>query len=299
MKRSVKGPTSIGSRCKHAIAFAALAICTIKGVQAQTAAFTADRTAGCFPITVAFTDASTGNINSWSWDFGNGKTSNIQNPQVQYTEAGTYTVTLQVSNGSQSDTEVKTGYIVVHSYPQVDFSFDKTSGCSPLTVHFTNLVSETSGIITSWQWVFGDGGTSNVANPSYTYYQAGSPSVSLKATNVYGCESTNTKVSAIDVFGPDVQFTPSATTLCQVPSLIQFDNQSTGLGVLQHHWNFGDGQTSDEMSPSHSFTEVGVFTVRLTTTDAQGCVSFKEVEIFAGAEGGLDFSPSLLKLCIG
>ncbi|HEY0653443.1 MAG TPA: PKD domain-containing protein [Chryseosolibacter sp.] len=266
---------------------------------AQTAQFSADKTSGCFPVTVNFTDASTGGVNSWTWNFGNGNGSSLQNPSAVYTQAGVYTVSLTVSNGVQSDSEVKTGYIVIHGYPTVDFSFDKSSGCSPLQVQFTNSVNQSNGSITSWQWVFGDGGTSTQPNPSYTYHQPGNPTIALRATNVHGCEATQTKISAIIITGPTTSFTPSATSICQVPANIIFTNQSTGTGALTYLWNFGGGATSTQTSPSHTFTQGGSHTVRLTTTDAQGCSSYHEIELTAGTEEGLSFDPMPKQLCIG
>ena len=77
------------------------------------AGFTADLTSGPVPLTVNFTDQSTGDITSWSWDFGDGATSTEQNPSHTYTDAGTYTVSLAVTGLCGSDTEVKANFITV------------------------------------------------------------------------------------------------------------------------------------------------------------------------------------------
>ena len=77
------------------------------------AGFTADLTSGPFPLAVNFTDQSTGDITSWSWDFGDGATSTEQNPSHTYTDAGTYTVSLAVTGPCGSDTEVKANFITV------------------------------------------------------------------------------------------------------------------------------------------------------------------------------------------
>jgi PKD repeat protein len=82
---------------------------TCRGMPAPTAGFSADPTSGCAPLTVRFTDSSTGDPTSWSWTFGDGGTSNLQNPSHTYTNPGTYTVGLTVSNDCGEDSE--TGYI--------------------------------------------------------------------------------------------------------------------------------------------------------------------------------------------
>ena len=76
-------------------------------------AFTADKTSGEAPLTVKFTDQSTNGPTSWAWDFGDGTTSTLQNPEHIYTEAGTYTVKLTVSNADGTDVMIRTAYITV------------------------------------------------------------------------------------------------------------------------------------------------------------------------------------------
>ncbi len=83
------------------------------------AAFSATPTVGTAPLTVAFTDQSTGAVNGHSWDFGDGGTSTSRNPSHQYTGAGTYTVTLSVSGPGGTDDEVKTGHVRVEPQPEI------------------------------------------------------------------------------------------------------------------------------------------------------------------------------------
>jgi len=86
---------------------------TVSEFESPGADFTADLTSGPVPLTVNFTDQSTGDITSWSWDFGDGATSTEQNPSHTYTDAGTYTVSLAVTGPGGSDTEVKADFITV------------------------------------------------------------------------------------------------------------------------------------------------------------------------------------------
>src|SRR6476646_6505595 len=108
----------------------------IISIQAQdpVANFTADNTSGCGPLRVAFTDQSTGDPDSWSWDFGNGQLSILQNPTITYTQPGTYTVRLIVKNASGIDDEIKTDYITVFASPTAAFTANLKTACVPAAV---------------------------------------------------------------------------------------------------------------------------------------------------------------------
>jgi beta propeller repeat protein len=171
--------------------------------------FSASPTSGAAPLTVRFTDLSTGGPTMWVWDFGDGpipmdasctgdNCNNVANPVHTYTAEGTYTVTLTASNLQSSDTRVKTGYITVGSSPSfmADFTASPTSGNAPLAVKFTDL---TVGGPTMWAWDFGDGTTDMVGSPTHTYTNSGVYTVSLSASNQYGNADTETKVNYITV----------------------------------------------------------------------------------------------------
>jgi PKD repeat protein len=155
------------------------------------------------PLTVQFTDQSSNGPTSWSWTFGDGGSSTAASPGHTYTAAGTYTVSLAVTNGDGSDTETKTGYITVTDPvqpdpPVADFSGTPVSGDYPLAVQFTDLSSNGP---TSWSWTFGDGGSSTAANPGHTYTAAGTYTVTLTVSNPYGSDS-ETKAGYITVTEP-------------------------------------------------------------------------------------------------
>ena len=165
------------------------AFVTVNG-NPPVAAFTGSPTSGTVPLSVSFTDQSTNIPTSWSWTFGDGGTSTAQHPIHEYTTAGTFTVTLTVSNAWGSDGETKTGYVTVtqagQTPPDAQFIGTPTTGSKPLTVQFTD---QSTGNPTSWSWTFGDGGTSSLQNPSHTYSRKGSFTVTLTATNANGSDS--------------------------------------------------------------------------------------------------------------
>lgn len=167
--------------------------------------FSADVTTGPAPLTVNFSDASVqgdgGPIESWSWSFGDGTGSSLQNPVKTYGSPGIYTVSLTVTDASgATDTEIKTQYVTVTAAPQVQFTADVTSGPAPLTVNFTDETSAQGGAtLTSWSWDFGDGATSTAQNPSHTYSAAGYYDVTLTVTDNNSSSSSLTKTDYIKV----------------------------------------------------------------------------------------------------
>ena len=165
--------------------------------QAPVAAFSASPTSGNTPLNVTFTDSSTGSPTTWSWNFGDGTSATVKNPVHTYSTAGSYSVTLKVSNSAGNNTTTKSSYIKVTAknttnatIPVVSFWGSRTSGTAPLTITFTDASTNTP---TSWYWSFGDGTYSTVQRPRHTYSKAGTYSVTLKASNAAG---TGTKTRA-------------------------------------------------------------------------------------------------------
>ncbi len=125
-----------------------------------TAQFVGTPTSGNSPLTVNFTNQSTGGATSWSWNFGDSGTSTAQNPSHQYTVAGTYTVTLTASNACGSDQEVKTNYITVTSTP-VNIALNKTATAS--STSGTNVAGRAVDGSTSTFWRSGSLSTNTIA----------------------------------------------------------------------------------------------------------------------------------------
>jgi PKD repeat protein len=226
-------------------------------------------------------DTSTDFPTTWNWTFGDGNTSTLQNPSFTYTTAGSYTVTLTVTNALGSDVSSETGYISVSASataPVASFSGDPSAGTAPLSVEFTDTSTNSP---TTWTWDFGDGGTSTSEEPTHTYTAAGSYTVSLTAANNAG-SNVSVQKNTIDVsaapaaqstFAP-VSTPTSAPALSKVsftgtptsgaaPLTVQFTAKSTGTPALWA-WDFGDGGTSTEQDPSYTYTIPGTYTVTLT-----------------------------------
>ena len=162
---------------------------TAPATAAPVANFTAGPSSGVVPLTVTFTDTSTGNITSRSWNFGDGTTSTATSAAKTYPNPGTYTVTLTVTGPAGSNTATKT-ISATAAVPVASFTATPRSGTAPLPVAFTDT---STGSITTWSWSFGNGVTSTARNPVYTYPTAGTYTVSLTAN---GPSGTNTKTQS-------------------------------------------------------------------------------------------------------
>ncbi|MCB9261541.1 MAG: PKD domain-containing protein [Flavobacteriales bacterium] len=252
-------------------------ICSTVFALAQTQAdFTAPTTKGCSPITVRFQDASSGNIVSFYWTFGNGNTSTQKNPAAIFYKPGFYDVSLTVTdNTGKTSTVTKTGYVEVFEPPTADFTMSKTKGCEPLSVNFTNSSKPGSSALATTTWDFGDGNTLTSNNASHVYSKSGTYSVSILVIDKNGCQSKITKTSAIEVLAkPDINISADNTFDCTPPLVVNFKDLTKYAGTgSTYSWDFGDGSTSTSQNPSHTYTSKGSFTVTLTVTNADGCVS--------------------------
>ena len=161
---------------------------------APVASFTADVTSGVAPLSVQFSDTSSPDATTWSWDFGDGNGSSEQDPLHVYTTPGVYTVSLTASNEGGSDVETVADYVVVFSgAPIASFEANPRRGPAPLSVEFTDTSAFTP---TSWLWSFGDGTFSTAHNPKHVYDQIGTYTVTLTATNALGSDQVQGSVRA-------------------------------------------------------------------------------------------------------
>jgi len=252
--------------------FLATIILTTSAQAQLHADFSADNTAGCAPLVVSFHDNSTGNPTQWKWDLGNGIISYVQHPSVSYFDPGVYTIKLIAQNSSGIDSVIKTSFITVYGKPIIAFNASNVTGCYPLKVQFSDITVAAGSTITQWQWDFGDGTVSTDQHPVHTYYSEGQFSVKLKATTSAGCFAVLTKPALIKVTGGvRADFSYATSGSCQPPTPVNFTSTSTGTGVLSYQWFFGDGGTSTDANPVHSYTAVGSYTVRLIATNILGC----------------------------
>lgn len=211
------------------------------------------------PSTVRFLDHSTGSTPlTYMWEFGDGQTSTDNAPSHVYTNRGTYTVKLTVKNQYGSSTETKVNFISIGGAPVADFSADATAGNIPLAVKFKD---RSTGHPTTWKWTFGDGKESVEQNPVHIYQDTGVFTVTLTASNEFG-SSDAFKSQYISV-SPALKSKFSADPVTgKAPLRVKFTDISFG-NPTSWKWDFGDGATSNERNPVHTFSSGGAFDVVL------------------------------------
>jgi PKD repeat protein len=188
------------------------------------------------------------------------------------------------STAGGSNTATQTGYITVSDVPLASFYASETSGTAPFTVEFTDTSTNSP---TSWSWDFGDDETSAEQNPSHTYTNPGTYSVSLTAENSAGINQslqsdyltvstapvaevtmTTTATPTPEPTFPTLSFsgTPTSGT---APLTVQFTLSTSGAPT-SWSWDFGDGGTSTERDPTYTYVIPGTYTVILTANYPEG-----------------------------
>ncbi len=233
--------------------------------QAPSAAFFANQTSGKPPLTVAFRDESAGAVADREWDFGDGERSTARHPVHTYTNSGIYSVTLTVHGKDGVSTHTKHNLIIVDERPVPDFTADVQDGGVPLTVRFTDM---SGGNPNRWRWDFGDGKESSTRHPTHTYHRPGSYRVGLTVSGP-DISGSLVRTGYITVGEkPEAQFTAD-TTFGTEPLTVRFRDTSTG-DPKNWVWEFGDGSSSTERHPSHTYTQEGIYPVSLMVLNAYG-----------------------------
>jgi len=210
------------------------------------------------------------------WDFGDGTTNTQPHTSHQYGTPGNYNVNLSV------DLTYPTGHVcssdstfvlTVDPLPSPDFSADVLEGCLPVEVQFQDQSADVAPGAT-YEWTFGDGNTSGQENPGNQYNTPGLFTVSLTVHNTDRCGATTTKPNYIQANpNPEAGFEadPWITTL-DTPDIDFNDLSKSDSTIISYEWDFGDGSTSSEENPTHTYLQAGEYDVVLYIETVNGCM---------------------------
>ena len=256
---------------------------SVSDASKPAATATATPTSGAAPLTVAFQGSATGGTApyTWEWDFGDASPkSKAANPSHTYQSAGTYTAALTVTdaNGATDSRSVQIT-AAANSVPVASASATPTKGVAPLQVAFTGQATGGDKPLT-WSWDFGDGGTSSQPTPTHTYQTAGVYTATLTVTDGNG-DSSSAQVS-VEVGDNQIpKVTASAKPVSgTAPLTVSFSGTASGGNPpLTFSWDLGDGSTSTNQNPSHTYQAAGTYNATVTVTDANGDTDTSSVSI--------------------
>jgi gliding motility-associated-like protein len=235
----------------------------------------------CFGFATEFTNASSPDVVSWSYSFGDGVQSSDENPVHVYPAATTYTATLMVENQFGCSASVSHP-VLVNTVPITDFT--AANFCWGEATQFQDL---STGTIIDWQWDFGDGSLPvNGTQPQHTFPAVGSYEVQLITFGGSGCSDTVVQTITItEVPVSDFAF----FSVCTGDTTV-FVDLTTGNPDV-YLWDFGDGTTATVINPTHVYVNPGTYTVSLTTAYAvSGCVHTFSAQVEAFPRTTPDFS---------
>lgn len=231
---------------------------------------------GCPPLIQQFgcnISGASGDV-TYSWSSGNGDVSQLPTPTFSYINPGRYTLSVTITSGGQTASD--SHEVVVFHVPTAQFSDTPIRGCIPYDFVAANQSTQGDAEITNYLWYFGDGQSSNQASPTHTYQSSGVYTVSLEVTDANGCVDTKTSAQMVTLSkAPTVSFTAHDAQWCVAPHDVSFTSNISTTGGLggqcTTNWNFGDGSSSTQENPSHTYTRTGEFDVTLTVSDEYGC----------------------------
>lgn len=227
------------------------------------------------PFQKSFQDASVA-AQSWNWNFGDGFTSPLQNPQHVYSSNGLYNVQLIVKNGACADTIINSTYVIKQT-PSFTATPLSSNFCKYDSIQFVAQNIDTT-YVAGIRWMFGDysGTIFSKANDTAThkYADTGSYNVKMIINDINGCYDTTQLATPIKILGPKASFTNNLGTC--VDTLFAFTDLSTTDGIHpinKWDWDFGDGTVvSLPGSPfTHRYADSGTYNVQLKVYDTNGC----------------------------
>lgn len=248
--------------------------------------FTADPVCVSSPMTFINTSESDmAALTEYRWDFGDGGSSEAANPVYQYKAPGIYDVTLSIEDNNGCRGTV-TRQVEVYALPEPDFTTE--GNCQGQQIQFTDLSTAGDGALMNFFWEFDAESSSTNRHPRYTFPEGGTYNVQLKVEDEYGCAAIMNKDIVVNI-PPQAAF--GVPDHC-VGKTVAFANESLAgsTDITRYEWQFGDGNTSSEENPTHTYAEAGAYDVVLTVFGADGCSDFQIAEVLVFEAPSLSFT---------
>ncbi|PKQ62751.1 hypothetical protein BZG02_11115 [Labilibaculum filiforme] len=278
-------------------------------INGPVASFTKLPLEACLNDEIAFTNTTTKfsadpanpDNYSYSWNFGDGASSNLKNPTHTYVSKDVFEVSLLVSDDlGCSNTFTESNSVIVPNLV-AGFTTSKEIYCLGATVEFTNTANTTNGTasITNYEWDLDGNGSYEIstvsdANQSLLFSVAGTFTVKQKITSSLGCTDEFSK--EITIVDGDGSFTPDAINLGCAPASTTF-RANDGVDVVESYaWDFGDGGISEKRDPMHFYVNPGSYNVTLTVVLTGGCTKTSTQTVFVAGPVG-DFSYNNITGC--
>ena len=299
----VRYPSNGSTNCNLAAIKIAFNLSGVAGSVKSSIQGSSNDTIGCVPLTVTFKDTIAAG-KRYIWIFGDGKRDTTLVPSVNHTynAIGTYAVMLiAIDSGKCNISDTARTSITVKTFKaHLDFNFKKLDPCDQFNYEFYNksfvLPAARQFTATSFVWNFGDNSTPVVAGLDTVRHSFPGPgiyNVRLSLTDTNFCNAPADTIKQIRIANNVKAIFLTPLTGC-VPYDAVFQNQSDG-GTL-FFWSFGDGETSNQSSPTHLYTTPGTYTVRLTVIDSGTCNKIDSasviIEVVGAPIASFTFAPN-------
>lgn len=227
----------------------------------------------CIGQTTSFTDNSSivsGTLTNYSWRFHDMSSAMGATATKTYPTEGVFIVTQIVTSALLCSDSISR-QVTIYPLPRIDISPVKVDGCEPFTPDFKNNSSISTGVISRYDWIWGDGQSTTGFEPSHSYSNSGSYAIKIIALSDRGCTDSLSLSQNVTVYAKpvaDFDFLPKQPSILE--STLTFTDLSSN-DVVEWDWDLGDGTTDKAQNTSHTYLDTGHYTILLKVTNGNGC----------------------------
>ncbi len=271
---SAASKTKINGHLQYTMLFG-ICLAPCAATQPPVADFAASQTGNiCIGSTVAFTDSSSENPTSWLWSFPGGtpNSSTAQNPNVTYSNLGTYNVSLTVTNDMGSNSVTKNDLIIVNAFPVANAGTDMQLSCVNTSVILDGTASE-GGANIAYLWTTNNGNIASGGTTNQATVDAIGTYILTVTNTVTGCEKSSSVAVTNDVTLPTADAGVDAAITCSSGVSISIGGNSTTGATITYNWTTPDGNIISGVNTKNAeVDQAGTYTLMVTNT-ATSCAS--------------------------